>query len=61
LSKFKYIIMQSDYDTFGATAAELAIREAQRDSDSRPSIIPGGLLDEVVVPVANSVGELGIT
>ncbi|GAX77920.1 hypothetical protein CEUSTIGMA_g5362.t1 [Chlamydomonas eustigma] len=54
--KRTHLHVRSDYDTFGTAAAELAISEAQRDSESRPSIIPGGLLEEVVVPVANSVG-----
>lgn len=44
------------YDTFGSTAAELARRAARDAATSRPSAIPGLLPDELVAPVADSVG-----
>ena len=53
------IALQNDYDTFGSSAAEMALSAARRDAESRPSIIPGGVLEELVVPVANSIGEGG--
>jgi hypothetical protein len=48
--------MQGSFDTFGAGGAEAARAQAQRDAASRPSIIPGPVLDEVVVPVVDSTG-----
>ena len=51
---------QHDYDTFGSTAAELALAAARRDADDRPNIIPGGIIEEVLVPVANSIGGRGL-
>ena len=51
--------LQNDYDTFGSSAAEMALSAARRDAESRPSIIPGGVLEELIVPVANSIGEWG--
>ena len=60
--EYKHILvhppaLQNDYDTFGSSAAEMALSAARRDAESRPSIIPGGVLEELVVPVANSIGE----
>jgi G patch domain-containing protein 1 len=46
----------ADYDTFGATAAEAARRQAAGEALQRPSAIPGLLPDEVVAPVAEGVG-----
>ncbi|KAL4855768.1 G patch domain-containing protein [Chlorella vulgaris] len=46
----------AEYDTFGSTAAELARRAATDAATERPSAIPGLLPDELVVPVADSVG-----
>jgi G patch domain-containing protein 1 len=47
---------QDEYDTFGASAADAAVRAAQEDARSRPSLIPGPIIDDIVVPVANSIG-----
>ncbi|PSC68980.1 TATA-box binding -interacting TOUGH isoform B [Micractinium conductrix] len=44
------------YDTFGSTAAELARRAAADAAAERPSAIPGLLPEEMVAPVADSVG-----
>ncbi len=49
--------MQPEYDTFGAGAAELARSIAQREADARPSLIPGAIFNELVLPVSASVGE----
>lgn len=45
-----------EYDTFGSTAAEVARRAAAEAAAERPSAIPGLVPDEVVAPVADSVG-----
>ncbi len=48
--------LQDDYDTFGTTAAEAARGAARREAASRPGLIPGLLPEELVVPVADSIG-----
>jgi G patch domain-containing protein 1 len=48
-----------DYDTFGDAAAQAARARAAgeaRGGGARPEIIPGGLIDELVAPVASGVG-----
>lgn len=44
------------YDTFGFTAAEVARKQAEKEQKQRPSAIPGPVLDEVVLPVTESIG-----
>ncbi len=51
-----YSSLQGAYDTFGTRAAEAARSTAQAEADARPSLIPGPVLDELVVPVASSIG-----
>lgn len=46
----------ADFDTFGFTAAEHARKEAAQELKKRPSAIPGILPDEIIVPVARSIG-----
>ncbi|CAK9869086.1 unnamed protein product, partial [Sphagnum jensenii] len=46
----------SEFDTFGSTAAELAHRQAAQEIAKRPSAIPGPAIDEIVVPVTESIG-----
>eukprot|EP00268_Persea_americana_P032945 TRINITY_DN3259_c0_g1_i4.p1 TRINITY_DN3259_c0_g1~~TRINITY_DN3259_c0_g1_i4.p1 ORF type:complete len:388 (+),score=104.22 TRINITY_DN3259_c0_g1_i4:187-1350(+) len=46
----------SQFDTFGFTAAELARKQAEKEQSKRPSAIPGPVPDEIVLPVANSIG-----
>ncbi|KAI5073409.1 hypothetical protein GOP47_0011422 [Adiantum capillus-veneris] len=50
------LVATSDYDTFALTAADLARREAAQELKKRPSVIPGLLLDDVIVPVSRSIG-----
>ncbi|GAB4821314.1 hypothetical protein N2152v2_008360 [Parachlorella kessleri] len=50
------VVTTEQYDTFGSTAAELARRSARDAAATRPSAIPGLLPDELVAPVADSVG-----
>ncbi|KAJ7538730.1 hypothetical protein O6H91_11G061500 [Diphasiastrum complanatum] len=45
-----------DFDTFGSTAAEYARKRALQEALKRPGAIPGPIPDEIVVPVANSIG-----
>lgn len=47
----------ADYDTFGSTAAEQARRLAAATTAQRPSAIPNLLPDEVIAPVAESIGR----
>lgn len=44
------------FDTFGFTAAELARKQAAKEQLKRPSAIPGPAPDEIVLPVAESIG-----
>lgn len=48
--------LQDSYDTFGDAAADQARLRAAAEASARPSIIPGPLLDELIVPVASSIG-----
>lgn len=49
--------LQSDFDTFGSTRADAARAAARREAEARPSLIPGGLFEDLVVPVAESLGK----
>ncbi|OVA05063.1 SWAP/Surp [Macleaya cordata] len=44
------------FDTFGFTSAELARKQAEKEQQDRPSAIPGLVPDELILPVANSIG-----
>ncbi|PIA39560.1 hypothetical protein AQUCO_02600186v1 [Aquilegia coerulea] len=44
------------FDTFGFTAAEVARKQVEKEQQKRPSIIPGPVPDEIVLPAANSIG-----
>ncbi|XAR63873.1 hypothetical protein NMG60_11024010 [Bertholletia excelsa] len=44
------------FDTFGFTAAELARKQAEKEQQQRPSVIPGPAPDELVLPITDSVG-----
>ncbi|KAH7852238.1 hypothetical protein Vadar_022361 [Vaccinium darrowii] len=44
------------FDTFGFTAAELARKQAEKEQQQRPSIIPGPAPDELVLPATDSIG-----
>ncbi|KAK6921097.1 G patch domain-containing protein, N-terminal [Dillenia turbinata] len=46
----------SRFDTFGFTAAEFARKQAEKEQQQRPSIIPGPVPDELVLPATNSIG-----
>ncbi|KAH7441522.1 hypothetical protein KP509_03G041500 [Ceratopteris richardii] len=50
------LVATLDYDTFGLTAADLARKEVTQDLKKRPSVIPGPLLEDVIVPVSRSIG-----
>lgn len=49
-----YCARQGDFDTFGSRASEAARSAAAQSAAG--GIIPGPVLDELVVPVANSIG-----
>lgn len=49
--------VQGDYDTFGSAAAAQARFQAASDIGQRPGLVPGLLVEEVIVPVANSIGR----
>ncbi|CAK9133816.1 unnamed protein product [Ilex paraguariensis] len=44
------------FDTFGSTAAELARKQAQKEQQQRPSVIPGPVPDEIILPATDSIG-----
>lgn len=44
------------YDTFGATAAEASRRAVWEQAATRPQAVPGLLPEDVIAPVADSVG-----
>lgn len=44
------------FDTFGFTAAEVARKQAEKEQQQRPSIIPGPAPDEIVLPATDSIG-----
>lgn len=46
----------SQFDTFGFTATEIARKQAEKEQQQRPSIIPGPIPDELVLPVTESIG-----
>lgn len=46
----------SQFDTFGFTAAEYARKQAEKEQHQRPSVIPGPVPDELVLPVTDSIG-----
>ena len=45
-----------EYDTFGSTAAEVARRAAQADAAGRSGTLPNLMPDDLLVPVADSMG-----
>ena len=47
---------QDDFDTFGAAASEAARAAAHQEAGQRPSAIPGLVPEELLAPVANSIG-----
>jgi G patch domain-containing protein 1 len=47
-----------EFDTFGGTAAEVARRAAAEDAAARPGAVPNLMPDELLVPVADSIGGL---
>ena len=54
--KQKSLQAHTDYDTFGTTAAELARKAAAADAQSRSAEVPTLIPEEVVAPVADSIG-----
>ncbi|XP_057951463.1 G patch domain-containing protein TGH [Malania oleifera] len=46
----------SQFDTFGFTAAEIARKQAEKEQEKRPSVIPGPVPNELVLPAAESIG-----
>ncbi|KAI8542092.1 hypothetical protein RHMOL_Rhmol08G0112100 [Rhododendron molle] len=44
------------FDTFGFTAAEIARKQAEKEQQQRPSIIPRPAPDELVLPATDSIG-----
>lgn len=44
------------FDTFGFTAAEVARKQAEKEQQQRPSVIPGPAPDEIVLPATDSIG-----
>lgn len=52
----KAIGASSEFDTFGFTAAEVSRRQAALEVGQRPTIIPGPVPDEIVVPLVQSIG-----
>ena len=50
----------AQFDTFGFTATELGRRQARREEAARPSaFVAGAALEDLLAPVALSVGERG--
>ena len=50
-----------EYDTFGSTAAEVARRAAETDAAGRAgSALPSLMPDELLAPVADSMGETAL-
>ncbi|XP_028753723.1 G patch domain-containing protein TGH isoform X2 [Neltuma alba] len=52
----RFLGTSSQFDTFGFTAAEIARKQAEKEQQKRPSIIPGPAPDELVLPATESVG-----
>ncbi|KAK4257303.1 hypothetical protein QN277_006907 [Acacia crassicarpa] len=52
----QFLGTSSQFDTFGFTAAEIARKQAEKEQQKRPSIIPGPAPDELVLPATESVG-----
>ena len=48
----------AEYDTFGSTAAELARRQAQAEATTRAGGQLSFLPDDIIAPVADSMGDL---
>ncbi len=48
----------AEYDTFGSTAAELARKQAQADASARAGGQLSFLPDDIIAPVADSMGDL---
>ncbi|KAL2650243.1 hypothetical protein R1flu_018371 [Riccia fluitans] len=55
-ARLKSVGTSAEYDTFGFTAAEVARRNAAKEVEKRPSVIPGPVPDEIVVPATQSIG-----
>ena len=47
----------AEYDTFGSTAAEKARRQAQAEASARADGQLSFLPDDIIAPVADSMGE----
>ena len=47
----------AEYDTFGSTAAEKARRQAQAEASARANGQLSFLPDDIIAPVADSMGE----
>ena len=45
-----------EFDTFGGTAAEVARRAAEADAAGRAGALPNLMPDELLAPVADSMG-----
>ncbi|XP_047165774.1 G patch domain-containing protein TGH-like [Vigna umbellata] len=52
----RFLGTTSQFDTFGFTAAEIARKQAETEQKQRPSVIPGPVPDEIVVPANESIG-----
>ncbi|KAI4335834.1 hypothetical protein L6164_014441 [Bauhinia variegata] len=52
----RFLGTSSQFDTFGFTSAEIARKQAEKEQQQRPSIIPGPAPDEIVLPATESVG-----
>ncbi|CAD7696172.1 unnamed protein product [Ostreobium quekettii] len=48
--------VQDTYDTFAHGAREAALKQAQREAEGRPSLFSGPVIEEVIAPVAESIG-----
>ncbi len=48
----------AEYDTFGSTAAELARKQAQAEASARAGGQLSFLPDDIIAPVADSMGDL---
>lgn len=46
----------AEYDTFGATAQEMARRAVAEADAGRPAAIPGFLPDQLIAPISSGIG-----
>ena len=58
LARSTTVQINPDFDTFGGTAAELSRRAAAEDAAARPGAIPNLVPEELLMPVADSIGVL---